>query len=103
MPSKRTDLLQHWLLRLGLAGIFLSNSLGAFYDTSSYMDLMRTSLMGRLIGDLRPWVEFIKYNDLVVGLLILSGLWPKYVWAWAGLWLIIATLTRVSATLFPWV
>ena len=102
MPSNRPDLL-HWLLRLGLAGIFFSNSLGAFYDTSSYMDLMRTSFMGRVISDLRPWVEFIKFNDLIVGLLVLSGLWPRYVLGYAGLWLIVATITRLSATLFPWV
>jgi hypothetical protein len=93
----------HWLTRLGLACIFLSNSFGAFYDTSSYMDLMRTSFMGRFISDLRPWVEFIKYNDLLVGLLILSGFQQKYVWAWAGLWLIVASLIRFSAILFPWV
>lgn len=95
--------LLHWLIRLGLACIFLSNSLGAFYDTSSYMDLMRTSFMGRFIADLRPWVEFIKFNDLILGLLILSGYRQPYVWAWAGLWLIVASLIRFSAVVFPWV
>lgn len=105
MPPEpdRTDLLLRWLLRLGLAGVFISNSIGAWYDTSSYMDLLRTSFMGRILEDLRPWVEFIKYNDLIVGLLILAGLWPKYVLAWAGVWLIGVTVVRISATLFPWV
>lgn len=103
MCANRTDTLLRWLLRLGLAGIFISNSIGAWYDASSYMDLMRTSFMGRVISDLRPWVDFIKVNDLVVGLLVLFGLWPKYVLGYAGLWLLVATITRLSATLFPWV
>jgi hypothetical protein len=98
-----TDKLLHVLPRLGLGILFIANSIGAWYDTSSYMDLMRTSFLGRFIADLRPWVEFIKYNDLVVGLLILSGLWPKYVLAWAGLWLLAVAVVRFSATLFPWV
>lgn len=67
------------------------------------MDLMRTSLVGRLVPDLAPLVSFIRWNDLAVGLLVLLGPWPKYVWAWAGLWLILATLVRFSAVLFPWI
>jgi uncharacterized membrane protein YphA (DoxX/SURF4 family) len=102
MPPTPLDKLTHWLARLGLAGIFLSNSLGAWYDASSYMDLMRTSFMGRVVSDLTPLVTFVRWNDLAVGLLVLLGLWPKYVWAWAGMWLILATLVRFSAVLFPW-
>jgi hypothetical protein len=99
----RTNQILHYLPRLGLGLIFLSNSLGAWYDTSSYMDLLRTSFFGRVFEDLRPWVGFIKYNDLLTGVLLLVGAWPKYVMAWAGLWMVAVAVVRVSATLFPWV
>lgn len=84
-------------MRLGLAGIFLSNGIGAWFDPSSYMDLMRNSFVGLVVRDLLPLSKFVMVNDIVLGGLILFGVWSRYVLAYAGLWLMAASLMRFWA------
>ncbi|MCX7784293.1 MAG: hypothetical protein N2318_11710 [Meiothermus sp.] len=88
-----------WLFRVGFAGVFLVNSLVAVVDPGGFIKLMQGSLMRIFIHDFTPLVWLIAANDLVLGLLILSGRWQNYVLAWSGLWLLAVTLIKISSLL----
>jgi len=85
-----------WAFRIGFAGVFLVNSITALVDPSGFTRLMQNSLMGGFIQDFTPFVRLIAVNDFALGLLVLSGLWQKYVLAWSGLWLLAVTLIKLS-------
>ncbi len=76
--------------------IFLSR---AHLDPGGFIKLMQDSLMQIFIQDFAPLVWLIAANDLVLGLLILSGRWQNYVLAWSGLWLLAVTLIKISSLL----
>lgn len=88
-----------WLFRLGFAGVFLVNSLVAVVDPGGFIKLMQGSFMGFFIQDFAPLVWLIAANDLVLGMLILSGRWQDYVLAWSGLWLLAIALVKISSLL----
>lgn len=88
-----------WLFRLGFAGVFLVNSIVALVDPGGFIKLMQGSFMGFFIHDFAPLVWLIAANDLVLGMLILSGRWQIYVLAWSGLWLLAVTLIKISSLL----
>jgi hypothetical protein len=88
-----------WLERLfrwGFAGVFLVNSAVAVLEPDSFIRLMRQSFLGLWVHDFDLMVRLIVVNDLLLGLFILSGLWARPVRAWAGLWLLAITLTKLS-------
>jgi hypothetical protein len=89
--------LTQFLFRLGFAGVFLVNALVAVIDPSGFIKLMQGSFMGVFIHNFTPLVWLIVINDLVLGLLILSGRWPNYVLAWSGLWLLAVSLIKLSS------
>jgi hypothetical protein len=84
------------IFRIGFAGVFLINSLVAIVDPGGFVKLMQNSFMGNFIQDFTPFVWMIVLNDLVLGMLILSGRWSHYVLAWSGLWFLAITAIKLS-------
>ena len=78
-----------FLIRLGLACVFLTNSLTAFLSPGEFQELVSGSfLAGLLPVSVASFVLFIGINDLVVALLLLSGWRFSKVAIWAALWMV---------------
>lgn len=73
-----------WLLRLGLSSIFLVNSLTAWLDPSGFKKLLEASFLTQWMAGHVALIPLIVFNDLSVGVLILLGRWPLWVFAWGG-------------------
>ncbi len=83
-----------FILRIGLACAFLSNSLGAFFSPGDFIKLLDGSFMARLLPVSTPmFVHFIAFSDGMVFLLLLLGVYTEYIAAYAGLWLIGVMMT----------
>ncbi len=89
-----------WIFRIGLAGVFLVNSVVALVDPISFVKLMQGSLIGHFIHSFAPFTALIAINDGLLGLLILSGRWQSYVLAWSGIWLLAVTVVKLTALSF---
>jgi hypothetical protein len=87
----------HWVFRLGFASIFLVNSLSALVDPSSFLKLMERSFLRLLPLPLEPLLWLIALNDLLTGVLVLLGWKRRYVYTWAGVWLLAVTWVKLSA------
>ena len=86
----------HWVFRLGFASIFLVNSLTALLDPAAFLKLMERSFLRLLPLPLEPMVWLIAVNDLLTGVLVLLGWKRRYVYTWAGVWLLAATWVKLS-------
>jgi hypothetical protein len=92
-----------FLLIVGLAGVFLVNALVALLQPSDFTGLLGRSVVGRVIptmGD--PWVAYvIAVHDFTIGLALLATIRiPRtrpFVLAWAGAWLLVVTLVKLTA------
>jgi hypothetical protein len=98
--------IDRWLERMllgGLAGVFLVNALVALLQPSDFTGLVHRSLFGRLIpamsGDWTAWA--IGVNDALLGLFLVAAVWSRrlrgYVLAWAGVWLLVVTVIKVTS------
>lgn len=88
-----------WLFRIGFAGVFLVNAAIALLDPTSFIELMRSSFLETFVSNFTPLVWLIAANDLLLGTLLLWDRWSRYVRAWAGIWLLVVTLVKVSELL----
>ena len=75
------------LFRLGLSGIFLANSLVAWFLPDEFKDLVVGSNLATLLGTPSFLTHVIGVNDVLLFLLILSGKWRHLVALWAVVWL----------------
>ena len=90
-------------LLAGLAGVFLVNALVAVLQPSDFTGLVERSLLGRWLpvvtGDWMAWL--IGVNDLLLGLCLVAAAWVRRlrpsVLAWAGLWLLVVTVIKVTS------
>ena len=87
---------------LGLAAVFLANALVAVVDPAAFTELVAGSPVGWVAGPgIDHWLApTIALNDLGVGVALLvvhrrPWLQPPLL-AWAGLWLMIVTLVKLS-------
>jgi hypothetical protein len=88
------------LFRVGFAGVFLVNAALALLEPAGFETLMRNSSMSAFIGSsIAPWLWLIAVNDVLIGVLILSGRWRNAVLAWSGAWLFAVTLLKLSSLL----
>lgn len=76
------------LIRIGLAIVFLANSLAAFLSPGEFIEL----ISGSFLADLLPiapqqMVIFIGVNDAIVSILLFSGFDLGLVAVWAALWI----------------
>jgi hypothetical protein len=86
----------HWVFRLGFASIFLVNSLSALVDPNTFLRLMERSFLRLTPLPLEPMIWFIALNDLLTGVLVLLGWKWRYVYTWAGVWLLVVTWVKLS-------
>ena len=90
-------------LLAGLAGVFLVNALVAVLQPSDFTGLVDRSLLGRWFPAVTgSWVVWaIAVNDLALGLCLVAATWLRrgrpYVLAWAGIWLFVVTVIKVTS------
>lgn len=87
------------VIRIGLACVFLANSLTAFLMPDEFQELVSNSfLAGILPVSAATFVTFIGYNDLVVAILLFIGWRTARVATYATAWLVgvIAVIGAVS-------
>jgi len=90
---------------LGLAGVFLVNAAVAVVSPSDFTDLIdKSSLAGTFHLTGSTWVAgAIFVHDVLVGLAVLATLWiPRRglrlaILAWAGLWLLVVAVVKLTA------
>ena len=77
-----------FIIRIGLACVFLTNSLTAFLTPSEFQDLLSGSIVAGLLPvSVAAFVTFIGFSDMAVALLLLSGWRTSQVAVYATLWL----------------
>ena len=88
------------ILRVGLACVFFVNSYSAFVDPSEFIDLISGSFVAGLLPvSVASFITLVGFNDLIVGLLLLSGWRLTLVATYATLWVSGVTLVIGYATL----
>ena len=77
-----------WLLRVGLAAVFLTNSITAAMSSPEFSDLISGSFVGKIIPA-AIMLKVIMINDGLVALLLLfCTKWLRVVSIWAALWVL---------------
>jgi hypothetical protein len=77
-----------FLIRFGLACVFLANSLTAFFAPSEFQELVSNSVVSGLLPiSVASFVACIGLNDLIVALLLFSGWRTSRVAMYATAWL----------------
>lgn len=77
-----------FLIRIGLACVFLANSLTAFFDPGEFQDLVSGSFVAGLLPiSVASFVTGIGFNDLAVAVLLFCGWRTSYVATYATAWL----------------
>lgn len=77
------------IIRIGLALVFLANSLTAFFAPSEFIDLVGSSFITGIFHiDSSLFVILIGINDALVALLFITGIRLRYVAVWATLWIV---------------
>lgn len=76
------------IIAIGLGIIFLANSYVAFASPDDFVKLISSSFLinFQLSGDLL--VKFIGLSDGIVGILLIAGIFRKYVSFYASLWIL---------------
>jgi hypothetical protein len=78
-----------YIVRIGLACVFLANSLTAFLAPSEFQDLVSQSFLAGLLPiSAASFVVFIGFNDGLVALVLLTGWHTARVAAYASLWFV---------------
>jgi uncharacterized membrane protein YphA (DoxX/SURF4 family) len=85
------------VFRAGFATVFLANSWTALVDPDGFLRLIEDNFLAQLVGHYQLQLYTIAVNDLILGVLILTGFQRKYVRAWAGAWLIIVTFFKITS------
>ena len=84
-----------YLIRIGLAAVFLANSLIAFFAPSEFIELIEKSFLTNLLPvSAYVFVLFIGINDAAVALLLFLGISTSRAAVWATLWLFGVMLVR---------
>ncbi len=76
------------LFRIGLGGIFLTNSVIAWTAPGDFKDLLTSNNLTSHIGHADLLVKLIGINDAALFLVILSGQYRKLVAVWGSVWLV---------------
>ena len=80
---------QSFLLRFGLACVFLTNSLTAFFSPDDFKDLISGSFLAKILPiSISAFITLIGINDLIVAILLITGWKMKKVAVWASIWII---------------
>ena len=101
-PAARTPAAA-WLdlvFLLGLGSVFLANAAVALVEPAGFVELVTASPMGALAGE-GAWIApLIAINDFVIGITIIAAhriqTLRAPVLAWAGVWLLIVTVMKIT-------
>lgn len=78
-----------FLIRVGLACVFLENSLTAFLSPGEFQDLVSGSIIAGLLPvSVATFVTFVGISDFTVAILLFSGWRTRYVARYATLWML---------------
>lgn len=84
-----------YLIRFGLALVFLANSLTAFFAPPEFIELIENSFVANLLPvSVETFVVFIGLNDALVALLLFLGIGTRRMAIWAILWLLGVMVVR---------
>lgn len=77
------------LIRIGLALVFLANSLTAFFAPSEFIELIEKSFLINILP-ISPalFAVIIGINDALVAILLLFNFGKRWIPIWAALWII---------------
>jgi hypothetical protein len=84
-----------WIFRVGFASIFLINCVNAWVRPADFQGLLNSFPLPLIRDHTSLFIKFAGLNDLILGSLILSGKFKRYIWAWAGVWLAIVSLVKL--------
>ena len=77
------------IIRIGLALVFLANALTAIFTPNEFIELLEGSSIGSALPvSAAVMTKLIAVNDALVAGLLLFGKGWKWLYAWAGLWII---------------
>jgi hypothetical protein len=79
------DIFLDWAFRLGLGSVFIINSLTALIQPDGFRKLIEHNFIAQSVGHYQLQLYIIAVNDMLLGLILLSGFKKKYVYAWAGI------------------
>jgi len=86
------------VLRVGLAVLFGVNAAVAWIDPANFTSLLAAAHFDRFVD---PWVFIwvIRLNDGLVALALLLAWkrWPRFIPAWAGVYLLTVAVTKIAA------
>jgi len=85
-----------FFFRLGLASIFLVNSLTAWLAPNEFAELLKNNFLASAFASPEFLVRVIGVNDGLLFLLILFGRWRKTIAIWAALWVITVIYVTIS-------
>ena len=78
-----------FIVRIGLACVFLANSLTAFLDPGEFQDLVSASVVAHLLPvSVATFITFVAVHDFTVAALLGIGWRTSYVATYASLWLV---------------
>jgi hypothetical protein len=104
VSARRTARISPALLQLvfllGLGGVFVANAAVAIVEPAGFTELVAASPVGALMGD-GAWIApVIAVNDAVIGTTVIAAHRVQAlrapVLAWAGVWLLIVTLMKLT-------
>ena len=78
-----------FVIRVGLACVFLTNSIMAFVEPSEFQDLISGSFFASILPvSVATFVTFIGVNDFIVAALLFLGWRTSYVATYATAWMV---------------
>lgn len=89
-----------WTFRTGFASIFIVNAIYAAVHPQEFLSLLEQNVIARAIGHADLLIKVTTINDLLLGILILTGWRSKLITAWAGLWLLLVAGLKLMNLFF---
>lgn len=78
---------------MGLISVFLADGLRAFLDPQSFIDLLNTSFVTQILPiSTSVFLLLIGVNNLVMAVLMALNRYPKYVFGWATVWMVLVLI-----------
>lgn len=94
------DKLLNLVFVVGFASIFIANAIDAIENPNGFAKVIESNAIAKHIGasSVMVWIAIV--NDLILGTLILTGWKKKYIYAWAGAWLILVAGMKLMNLVF---
>lgn len=90
----------HWFFRLGFASIFFVNAVYAIFEPESFATVLESNPVASAIGMIDFMVKIAIFNDLILAVFIVGGWRKKWVYAWAGAWLLMVAGLKLMNLFF---